>query len=573
MNILQNWVSQFSCLFSFFLITTLYSQKRYHSEYNGTVNQILKTLHYETNDNVDSLNTILKRSNNVCMQTLALHYDASIFYLLKNDLYKAEKKSLECIENTKKHQSEIDNKCYNSIIKMSATRLFYIYRRKGDFDKALKIVLNYKKNIEYSEFLSFVAINQYDLQNYDKAIKEFKMCLQKSHKNHPDYFVRTANIHNYIGDCFVQKYKKTQKEFWLDSASLHYLKSYTNGNKFNKNNLYNSALYYSRLAKTEYYKKNYSKAILYYNSYFDNPVVRENSFTYQAYCIGLAEASLKLKKTDQAFKYLTKMDSAYTAKSGTEQFHIATLNAYIDAYQQKGDDGKALYFSKLYLNEIKKLELSKLKALEEMNLLNIRESNEKAQHIIDTKDNWVITLFIASVILIVIIFLIICIYVLKIKNKLKKNQFVTELAEEKIEIEDIVKNLEIKEENVEKSKYLTDINGFIEIEKKLLKLENKKEFLNPEFKLSYLAKKLGTNTAYLSAFFNDYLNKGFSQYVQEKRIEYLLNLLDEEKIYQKYTVQAISEHIGYKSTSAFTKIFKKHTGVNFSYYLEILKIN
>lgn len=488
MNISQNWVTKFSCLFSFFFITNLYSQKRYHPEYDETVNQILKTLHYESKANLDSLNSILKRSKRVCMKTLAIHYDASIYYLLKNDLDKAEEKSLECIDNAKKYHSEMDSNCYSSIIRMSATRLFYIYRRKGEFDKAFKVALLYKKNIEYSEFLSFIAINQYDLQNYDKAIEEFNLCLRKSHKNHSDYLVRTANVHNYIGDCFVQKYKKTERVTWLDSANLHYLKSYSNGNKFNKNNLYNSALYYSRLATTEYYKKKYSKAIMYFKLYFDHPVVRGNSFTYQSYCIGLAESNLKLKKTDLAFKYLKKLDSAYDVKSGTEQFYIASLNAYIDAYQQKGDDKKALYFSQLYLNEIKKLELSKVKALEEMNLLNIRESNEKAERIIHTKNNWVISLLITSIVLVIIVFIVIWVYKFKIKKKHTETQLALESVKEQIEIVEVDQNQK-KEENLEKSKYLTDVNGFIEIQKKLLKLEHKKEFLNPEFKLSYLAKK------------------------------------------------------------------------------------
>ncbi|MCI3938799.1 helix-turn-helix domain-containing protein [Chryseobacterium aahli] len=572
MNISQNWVSQFSCLFFFFFITTLYSQKRYHSEYNGTVNQILKTLHYETNDNVDSLNAILKHSNNVCMQTLALHYDASIDYLLRNELDKAEKKSLECIERAKVNQSKMDSDCYRSIVRMSATRLFYIYRRKAEYDKAFKVVLAHKKEIEYSEFLSFLAINQFDLQHYNKAIEKFNLCLRKTQPEHPDYLSRTANIHNFLGDTFIQEYKKTQNKNYLDSADKHYRMSFVNGNKFNKNDSYNSALYNSRLAKTEYYKNNHSKAISFYKLYFDHPIMQENSFTYQAYCIGLAENYLQLKKADLALKYLIKLDSAYVLKSGTEQFYIEGLSAYMDAYQQKGDDNKALHYAKLYLNEIKKLESSKEKAHEVMSLFNIKESNEKAQQIINSKNRWLIFLFITGIVLSIIIGAIYIHHLQTSKKNASSMQIITSV-EEQTELKDIALSLKLTKENSEKSKYLTDNKGFEQMQKKLLRMENSKEFLNPDFKLSYLAKKLGTNTAYLSAFFNDYLNKGFSQYVQEKRIEYLLKLLDNEKIYHKYTVQAISEHIGYKSTSAFTKIFKKHTGENFSSYLERLRFN
>lgn len=103
---------------------------------------------------------------------------------------------------------------------------------------------------------------------------------------------------------------------------------------------------------------------------------------------------------------------------------------------------------------------------------------------------------------------------------------------------------------------------------KFLEIEKNKEFLDPDFKLSYLAKKLDTNTTYLSSFFNNFLKKGFNQYLQEKRIEYLLELLKKDSKYTKYTVQAISEHIGYKSSSAFSKVFKQHMGISYSEFIK-----
>lgn len=504
---------------------------------------------------------------------MALHYDSGIYYLLNTELNKAEKKSLECLERAEINRSKMHFDCYRSIVSMSATRLFYIYRRKAEYDKALKVVLAHQKEIEYSEFLSFVGINEYDMQHYGNAIEKFKLCLQKSKPDHPDYLSRTANIHNFLGDAFIQEYKKKQSEKYLDSARKHYRESFVNGNRFNKNNSYNSALYNSRLATTEYYKKNYSKAISYYKLYFGHPIMRENSFTYQAYCLGLAENYLKLKKTDQSLKYLIKLDSASAIKSGTRKFYIAGLSAYMDAYQQKGEDKKALHYARLYLNEIKKLESSKEKAHDVMSLFNMEESNKKAQQIINSKNNWMIFLLIMGIFLIIIIGVFICIYYLRTNKKRATSLQIIESMEKQIELKNVELSLKTTEENTEKSKYLTDIKGFEQMQKKLLKIEKNKEFLNPEFKLSYLAKKAGTNTAYLSAFFNDYLNKGFSQYVQEKRIEYLLELLNSEKVYHKYTIQAIAEHLGYKSVSAFTKIFKKHTGVNFSKYLENLKTN
>lgn len=172
---------------------------------------------------------------------------------------------------------------------------FFIYRREGEYEKALYIVSKYKNVFQSNEFCSFVGINQYDLQNYEKAIIEFKLFLKKPPKLSSLYSI--ANTHCFIADAYVQLYKKTQNATLLDSANVYYRQSLTIGNKFNKNISYNSALYYSRLAKIEYYKKNYTKSVFYYQKYFDHPIMQQNSFTYQLYCIGLAENYLHLKKT------------------------------------------------------------------------------------------------------------------------------------------------------------------------------------------------------------------------------------------------------------------------------------
>jgi len=220
----------------------------------------------------------------------------------------------------------------------------------------------------------------------------------------------------------------------------------------------------------------------------------------------------------------------------------------------------------MYLGEIKKLESNKEKTLQVMDFLNTREANEKASKIIELKNYRTIFLILVCISILIVIVVIVITY--KVEAKQKHYRQIIQSLKEEVQLNDIQLSVEIIEEDFEKSKYLTDIREFEKIQKKLLRLESKKEFLSSDFKLQYLAKKLGTNTSYLSSFFNYYLEKGFNQYLQEKRMEYLLELLEKESIYHKYTVQAISEHIGYKSPSAFRKVFKSYTGKNISFYLK-----
>ncbi|HEU4496392.1 MAG TPA: AraC family transcriptional regulator [Flavobacterium sp.] len=462
----------------------------------------------------------------------------------------------------------------------SVTRLFYLYRREGKLEKSLEIIMKNKDVMDPSRFQELMAVNEYDFGNYEKAIRIFRNSLQIIDSEHVKFqspekenvmrngFHRTSNIHNLIADSFLQLYTKTKKASLLDSAAVHYEKSYSRGNLFNGNIEYNKALYYSRLAKTEFYRKNYNKAVSYYNAYFNHAVVKEHVFTFQSYCIGLAENYVKLLKPDLALECLSKFDASYTIKPGSEQFYIASLSAYMDAYQQKGNSEKALWFAKRYLAEIKKIEADKIKAKTISNVLDVQEVKEKAQKIIDTRNYWITILTLSGGCLILALVILIRVNKLKTKKRQEQHKEVIELLKKEMASNKNQKPIKTPEGHQEKMKFLEDFAECKQILENFLEIEKNKEYLDPDFKLSSLAKKLETNTAYLSTFFNYYLEKGFHQYLQEKRIEYLLELINTDSVYRRYTVQAISEHVGYKSPSAFSKVFKQYTGISYSAYLK-----
>lgn len=111
----------------------------------------------------------------------------------------------------------------------------------------------------------------------------------------------------------------------------------------------------------------------------------------------------------------------------------------------------------------------------------------------------------------------------------------------------------------------------IEILEKLIKLEEKKLFLRQDFTLHNVAKRLKTNTAYLSKIVNSELDKNFSTYVTELRINYIIVELKNNAKLRSYSINAIAEEIGYKSPESFTKYFKIATGISPSTYIK--KIN
>ncbi|OYU82349.1 MAG: hypothetical protein CFE23_01120 [Flavobacterium sp. BFFFF1] len=150
---------------------------------------------------------------------------------------------------------------------------------------------------------------------------------------------------------------------------------------------------------------------------------------------------------------------------------------------------------------------------------------------------------------------------LELMNKLnEKNAVVTPentggLINPDYEADDNTK-ITVEEEVIEKI-----VNG-------LKKMEKKHDFLKPDFRLAYVAKKINTNTTYLSSYFNNYKKQTFSEYTQELRINYVLAKIKEDPIFRKYTLQAIAEEIGYREAATFVRIFKKYTGISPSFFIE-----
>lgn len=104
--------------------------------------------------------------------------------------------------------------------------------------------------------------------------------------------------------------------------------------------------------------------------------------------------------------------------------------------------------------------------------------------------------------------------------------------------------------------------------KHLEAFENEQGFLTPNISLYQLAKKLQTNTKYLSRVINSYKLKSFRNYINDLRIEYTLDRLKGKSRYKKYTVKAMAKEVGFSTTEAFSKAFRKKTGTTVSDFLE-----
>ncbi|MDO4948944.1 MAG: AraC family transcriptional regulator [Bacteroidales bacterium] len=90
----------------------------------------------------------------------------------------------------------------------------------------------------------------------------------------------------------------------------------------------------------------------------------------------------------------------------------------------------------------------------------------------------------------------------------------------------------------------------------LVELLKKKVYLNPNVSLASLCTEVGTNTAYLSAIFNNRLGGNFKTIINRYRIRYAKMLI----IRRDSSIQAVYLHSGFVSRSVFYAAFKRETG-------------
>ncbi|MFZ4930048.1 helix-turn-helix domain-containing protein [Chryseobacterium sp. Mn2064] len=104
--------------------------------------------------------------------------------------------------------------------------------------------------------------------------------------------------------------------------------------------------------------------------------------------------------------------------------------------------------------------------------------------------------------------------------------------------------------------------------KELEIFESKDQFLNKGITLGSLAKKVKTNSRYLSEIINTYKGKNFATYLNDLRIDYAINRLANDRKFRSYKLPFIAEELGYNNEQAFTLAFKKRTGTPLSVYLK-----
>lgn len=502
------------------------------------------------------------------------NYYIANYYYNKSDFTHSRKKLLSLISNIEKSDIPKSSKVYQDLIGMCVNKLFYIHKNLGEYDSALFYLDKYKKQLPDNRFneqygLIKVAMGDYVngialLKRELKTSPHLKLGVGEKKAMNKKLF---ADKYNIIGEAYQMYYLQTKKSVFLDSANYHFNIAATMLLQDNFYPEYTKALLFMREAKSAALSGDYQQSLSLYRKGKKYPVIHEHIRTVQVFDLGMADCFYHLKQIDSAFYYGQKFIKSYDKAKVSNENLLMAYNIMTQCYNEKKDTKNAYYYAQKSLTLIQSTEGIKNKSLNFLHNYDLAVIKAESNQIIASKNYFKFSLFGILIVLGIVIFSFYYYYknqkekhyqFLKIIQNLEESK-ITEIDKTQINTTEVLPKQTIDDELVEK------------LASGLKKLEQKEAYLDPNFKLAFVAKKLNTNTAYLSQYFNQVMQKSFSEYTQELRIHYVLQKLVDAPYFRKYTLQAIAEEVGYKDANTLVRVFKKQTGLSPNYYIEKLE--
>jgi AraC-like DNA-binding protein len=309
-----------------------------------------------------------------------------------------------------------------------------------------------------------------------------------------------------------------------------------------------------------YFKKEYDRSLGYNDLLLKRDDLKDSDFMniflfkgLSLYDSGKKLAGVKyLKKADSVFDLGTKLkvQPQYDLLFKKLKTHYKALSDYENQikYLKKQLLLDSLIKSKIVGFEsdlIRNIETPRLLREKEKVTIKLKAETARAQQKL-----------ICIVILSSIFILILLLYIQKQKTYKKRYLALTNKLHKQSGI--IALDINISEEVIE------------DILKRLVHFEKNKKYLQQQISLHSLAKQLQTNPNYLSRVINFKMDKNFSQYLNDLRMDYALKELKNNATFLKYSIKAIAQECGYTNATSFSRVFYRHTGIYPSFYIKQL---
>ncbi|TWI12853.1 helix-turn-helix protein [Flavobacterium cauense R2A-7] len=575
--------------FFFFLVFLMLPFSVYSQEDKGAYDEKILALQEKIktsfNVNIDSvlvyaseLETI---DENPLHKTFALASKA-YYFQLKSDRPSSDKSYAAALTYLRKAPSSKEKVKINAFM-LNVGGLIDWKRRNyklalDKYEKGIRLSQSIGDFMQVIKFKNNIAMINDEVGNYKQAIDISRgvsaMLDGLKYKYTDEQFIRDkGNVYINLGNFYEGEYythNDTRKFYLLDSAEYFYKKAITYSAKFTDRKISCEI----NLGNIYFMKEEYAAAEKVYYSLM--LLTKNNGYDDEYYNVNLNLGSLYFtqKKYDKALACFMKVDSIYKIRKTGDLEFIKSNYYQAKIYNEKNDAANAYKYSEIYLDAFEKNESKITKEALDVNYtMGLSDLNKEMNGIQNKYRNRI--LLKNGLIGFTVVLFIVLLFVLfrNIKRRREIEVKISALiAEHKA-------NLEKKINGVEDVLLSNDTQTTVAIEKnkpaalsideekeneivsKLLQLEKKQYYLNPDFTLQSIAKKIKTNTTYLSYVVNKRFGKTFSEYANELKINYVIDEMISNSTYRKYSTQAMAESVGYKNAVSFTKSFSKRTGV------------
>jgi AraC-like DNA-binding protein len=421
----------------------------------------------------------------------------------------------EAIELAKEIKSEIWECKFNQDVSQ-----YYMFT--GQFDKSLS---QYKNNLSKLKKLS--KSNEY------KEFKIWGVNLESTYLNIAELYIQLKQLDS------AKRYNRYAKAI-LDTLDSGYHELYKFKNKVNQLEIDllednpNSA------------KKNLDEALAIIPDYFRKST-RDFSKSYYSGMINYNQGNF-----EKAIGYLEAIDTVLIQSEEDLGFFQDDLyKTLYKSYLKTNNLEKADYYFEKHLSSVEGQITMNNSANSNFNKIETDNYNVEVEKLKTQREKQKYRIAVVSLLSLFVILAVILLYSKRQKRDKYKLEVLLAKISEKEQAIVQPKNPIFKIKDLEVERIVTSLK----------QLEDKNYFLRTDCTVSNLAKKIKTNTTYLSKIINSYYQKTFTAYINDLRIDFVLDRLKNDKVFRRYSIHSIANEIGFKSSESFNSVFKKRTGV------------
>jgi len=401
-----------------------------------------------------------------------------------------------------------------------------------------------------------IALTKLYLGYYDEAISLLKECIFYFKKDKPRPYLNS--LHS-LGLCYNRKGNfglcsetnalglKESKDLGIKEVEVYFIHSE---------------------GINEYFEKNYTSSIKNIQSTILQLKDKKDFGNESVGYFYIGKSYWELRKFDLAIPYFKKVDYLFNTK-GYIRPDIREMYELLIKYYKSNENPKLqLYYidqllkADRILNDTFKYLVGKIN--KEYQTQELLIEKEKIQTQLRTKThNYSVLVVFTSILFLGIIIL----SYRSIRNQLYKKKF-DELMLKISNAEDLSRPRLRNEKPA-----ILDINPETEaaILKQLEKFEKEKRYLEKDWNLTKLSAAFNSNPRYLSNIIRHYRDKVFTEYINDLRIDFIINLLQTDKQARLFTNKALADEAGFSSTQLFVNVFKAKTGMPTAFFIEQIR--